>query len=462
MASIKVVLRKKKHTDKKTQVETFTYHLALRIIKNRKPSFIFLGQTLDGAHQWNEEAQMVKKNHPNSVRLNALILAKRTESTDMAIDLEIKKKDHSAVAIKNKIKPLIGASFFAQADAYIELFRLAGNYNRVTSESPRIKHFKEYLKGQDISFPEITVTLLKHYQAWLKATRKVVKNGVEQPIGERTIINHLLIIRTIYNQALKAKVTDGENYPFGKDKIAIKFPSGTKVGLNSDEGKQLEQLASKLSDVKELSLGRNAKPKEIEAANDNDLIDMQDAKDKLENLDLSDQPYLRHALNVWLFSFYFAGMRVSDVLRAKWADFQNDRNYYSMGKNNKSGSLKIPEKVFKIIEQYKDHEQKHDLIFPELKVLENLNSKFDVQRKIAYADKRLNKALATISEQIGLTKKLTMHIARHTFGHLAGDKISVQTLQKLYRHSSITTTIGYQANFIHKDEDTALDSVINF
>lgn len=460
MASIKVVLRKKSHTNKKTQEVTFTYHLALRIIKNRKPSFIFLGQTLDGPHQWNEEAQTVKKSHPNSVRLNALILAKRTESTDTAIDLEIKKKDHSAAAIKSKIKPMVGATFFAQAHAYLELFRLAGNYNRVTSEQPRINHFKEYLKGQDISFPEITITLLKHYQAWLKATRKVIKDGEEKPISERTIVNHLLIIRTIYNQAIKAKVTDGENYPFGKDKIAIKFPSSNKIGLNSEEGKQLEQLASSLSDVKDLSLGRNPKPKE--AANDNELADMEETQNKLEELDLSDQPYLRHALNVWLFSFYFAGMRVSDVLRAKWADFQNDRNYYSMGKNNKSGSLKIPEKVFKIIEQYKDHEQKHDLIFPELKVLDNLNSKFDVQRKIAYANKRLNKALGILSKQIGLNKKLTMHIARHTFGHLAGDKISVQTLQKLYRHSSITTTIGYQANFIHKDEDTALDSVINF
>ena len=55
-----------------------------------------------------------------------------------------------------------------------------------------------------------------------------------------------------------------------------------------------------------------------------------------------------------------------------------------------------------------------------------------------------------------------MHIARHTFGNISGDKISIQMLQKLYRHTSITTTIGYQANFIHKDADEALDSVTNF
>jgi len=55
-----------------------------------------------------------------------------------------------------------------------------------------------------------------------------------------------------------------------------------------------------------------------------------------------------------------------------------------------------------------------------------------------------------------------MHIARHTFGNISGDKIPIQMLQKLYRHSNISTTINYQANFMHKEEDDAIDKVINF
>jgi integrase/recombinase XerD len=55
-----------------------------------------------------------------------------------------------------------------------------------------------------------------------------------------------------------------------------------------------------------------------------------------------------------------------------------------------------------------------------------------------------------------------MHISRHTFGNISGDKISIQMLQKLYRHSSITTTLNYQSNFIHKDVDDALENVIGF
>lgn len=55
-----------------------------------------------------------------------------------------------------------------------------------------------------------------------------------------------------------------------------------------------------------------------------------------------------------------------------------------------------------------------------------------------------------------------MHISRHTFGNLAGDKISPQLLQKLYRHSDLKTTIGYQANFINQDVDSALEAVLRF
>jgi len=65
-------------------------------------------------------------------------------------------------------------------------------------------------------------------------------------------------------------------------------------------------------------------------------------------------------------------------------------------------------------------------------------------------------------ETIEAEKKVTMHIARHTFGNIAGDAIHPLMLQKLYRHSDLKTTINYQANFIHKEADDALDRVLNF
>jgi hypothetical protein len=46
--------------------------------------------------------------------------------------------------------------------------------------------------------------------------------------------------------------------------------------------------------------------------------------------------------DIWLFSLYLAGIRISDVLRMKWKDCIDGRLVYRMGKNSKIVSLKCP------------------------------------------------------------------------------------------------------------------------
>lgn len=63
----------------------------------------------------------------------------------------------------------------------------------------------------------------------------------------------------------------------------------------------------------------------------------------LENIKLESAAQ-RHAINIWLTSFYFAGIRIGDVLQLKWSDFVDGRLHYRMNKNQKLVALKIPEK----------------------------------------------------------------------------------------------------------------------
>jgi integrase/recombinase XerD len=133
-----------------------------------------------------------------------------------------------------------------------------------------------------------------------------------------------------------------------------------------------------------------------------------------------------------------------------------------MNKTSSRLSFHLNEKASNILELYKLYKSKHDdFVFPELKKA-NLKCNKDILAKTKTANKKFNKYLETIAEKAEINKKLTMHIARHTFGNISGYKIPIQMLQKLYRHSSITTTINYQSNFMHKDTDNALDKVIDF
>lgn len=405
MANIKVVLRKEIKKDG-------TSPLAIRITKNRKSSFVYLEYSVL-EKDWDSTAQKVKKSHPNSTRLNNYLATKVAEAINKSLEIETEKKEVSSRAVRQKIKPQGGSTFFSQAELYLQTLKEAGKYNRYTADKPRIKHFREFLDGADIHFSDVTVLLLERFKAYLK--------GGELKLSERSAVNHYIVIRSVFSQAIKGEIVDRRYYPFGRDKISIKLPESNKVGLSAEE------------------------------------------VSRIENAVLPEGTYANHCRNLWLFSFYFAGMRVSDVFRIRWSDFADQRLHYTMGKNNKAGSLKIPEKVFKIIRQYEADKRSDDnFIFPELKSVEDMTDTFIVQRKIMNMTSKVDKALReTVAKEAKITKKLTMHIARHTFGNLSGDKIPVQMLQKLYRHSDIKTTIGYQASFIHKDADDALEAVIN-
>lgn len=407
MASVKVILRKEVKKDG-------TSPLAIRITKNRKSSYIYLEYSVK-EKDWDKNTQRVKRSHPNSRRLNNFILTKLAEANSKALETETENKNVSSKLVSEKIKPRHNNTFLGFAQTYLDTLKNNGKYNRYTPDKSRINRFADFLQlnglGSDIAFTEITPQLVKRFQAYLKSLK----------ISERTVVNYLIVIRTIFNQAIDSELVDRKYYPFGKGKVVIKTPETIKIGLTAEEVKRLE-------DVK-----------------------------------LPEGSFENHCRNLWLFSFYFAGMRISDVFRIKWSDIQNDRLHYAMGKNNKVGSLKMPDKALSIIEQYRaDKQRKNDFIFPDLKDVSDKEDKFLMQRRIINMTSRVDKALRNkVAPAANIDKKLTMHIARHTFGNLSGDKIPLQMLQKLYRHSSITTTIGYQANFIHKDADDALESVIS-
>lgn len=277
------------------------------------------------------------------------------------------------------------------------------------STADAIKQFK---KNNRLTFQDIDQTFIKKYKAFC---------SIYLEHKTRTITNQLIFIRTLFNIAIKEGIINEEIYPFAneKEKIWIKSTSH-KIGLTKEE---------------------------IEI---------------IEKLDLEKESSIWHTRNVWLVAFYFAGIRISDVLKLEWSDFKNDRLYYVMNKNEKPLSLKIPDKAKQILKFYKKNKfVNNGFVFPFLKSVEKRNAE-DVFKKTRNATKLFNKYLKRIAEDCNIDKKLSNHITRHSFGNIAGDAIHPLMLQKLYRHSDLKTTLNYQANFIHRDADDALDSVINF
>ena len=166
----------------------------------------------------------------------------------------------------------------------------------------------------------------------------------------RTAINYMILIRKLYNLAISDGIAEHSNYPFGKGKIQIRIPESDKVGLSIEEVKMLENAS---------------------------------------NLTIAQH----NAINVWLTSFYFAGIRVSDVLQLRWSDFRDGRLLYRMNKNQKVVSLKVPQKAAAILELYKEPGMgKNDLIFPYLRGTDFKNAK-ELLTRTKTATRTLNRRL---------------------------------------------------------------------
>lgn len=428
MATIKVVLRKKQNRDG-------TFPLALRITKDRKTSFIHLGYSVS-EKDWNADAQRVRKSHPNAARFNNFIVTKLADAGNLALEADTQDKETSATLIKHKLKPAAKSMFFARAGLLVQQLQDTGNFNSWRTQASRLLTFKEFvlgteavwnelsdkaksirrtpvpgvMAGPDVAFQRIDVALLTRYKVYLKA---------HKGLADRTIFSYLMLVHAVFSQAIREGVLDRKHFPFGKGKIQVKFAESLKVGLSKEDVERLETIV--LDNAKHAA-----------------------------------------ARDIWLVSFAFAGMRAADVLTLRWSDFKDGRLHYVMKKNGKPVSLKVPDKAQAVLNRYAAAKtQPGDFVFPYLRGLEQTEDMFELKRRIAAAVAKCDRDLRfRVAPAAGIEGKISMHIARHTFATLAGDKIPIQMLQKLYRHSNIKTTIGYQSAFIHRDADEALDAVL--
>jgi len=443
MASIKIVLRKNK------QKNDGTVPLALRISKDYKTSYVFLKQYIL-EKDWDEKAGKVKRTHPNSARLNNFLMQKLVEANNIGFDtgFELSTSD-----LKKRATNDIGKlAFFELGFERVKRKFERGTFSVAKSEGSILYNIQEFLThkpgsnkqtvidgikarrgerirksrqpgysylddlkndfagNKSLSFEEINLGFIRKYKQFC-----AVYLG-QKP---RTITNQLIFIRTLFNVAIKERGLNIKHYPFAGDNEIIRLKSqGNKIGLEKEEIKRIELMQFEQGST------------------------------------------IWHTRNIWLFAYYFAGVRISDVLKLKWSDFMDGRLYYDMSKNDKPVSLKIPDQAMQILEYYEaEKERVSDYVFPFLKKA-NPKDRQDVFRKSRNASRLFNKYLKRIAKECGIEKNLTNHIARHSFGNLAGDTIHPLMLQKLYRHSDLKTTINYQANFIHKEADEALEKVL--
>ena len=169
----------------------------------------------------------------------------------------------------------------------------------------------------------------------------------------------------------------------------------------------------------------------------------------MKNLDLSLQPNLEFARDMFLFSFYTRGMSFIDMAHLKKKDLQNGFLSYRRRKTGQQLVIRWEKCMQEIVD-------KHHTCGRNPYLLPILNFQNESRKQYKYAQSRINVHLKEIANMIGVSIPLSMYVARHSWASIAKSKnIPISVISEGMGHDSELTTQIYLASLDNTIVDNA-------
>jgi site-specific recombinase XerD len=405
MASIKLVLRTQQAD------ATGKAPIYIRLIKDRKAKFVATGVKAKPT-EWDEGKQKLKKNYLNSARINAFLSQKVADAEAQVADHERTKKSVSARKLKEAIKGKADPNFFDYCESRLEKLKGLVSYRTTVVYESYIKKFEKFLGYRDFYFSDINVGILTDYATYCK---KKLGNS------NTTVFSSIRVLSFFYNDAMEEELIPLVASPFYK--VDVQKNNVQRLFLNK---KQIEEL---------------------------------------ENLDLSQRPKTQVHRDMFLFSVFGGGLRISDVMLLQWKCYDEATQKITkvIQKTQKQHAFKFGAKSIAILNKYKPKNPNPEaFIFPVLENPERIfaDDKYKAERianKVHLGDIHLRK----MGKEIKLPFNLHFHLSRHTFATNAlNNGMRIEHVSKLLDHATIQQTQVY-AKIVSEELDNAVDKYIN-
>lgn len=400
MATATIVFRK----DKLNKNSEGPIHY--RVIQNRKPKYISSGIKVH-LDEWDFNQKKVKSKHRNSNRINALLSSNITEILNDLYEHEQHKKEFKLEKVKDDIKPKREyIDFIENGKEVLKDYLRNDQIGTYDKNNSVIKKLEKYIGNKKLYFSDITPKFLTEYEHYMR--------NLKRPNSTNTINKNFKYFKKLFNKAIREGLIKIEDNPFNIFKL--KQAKVEKVFLDWHELKLLEDYEAPLD----------------------------------SNIDLH--------RDMFVFACYSAGLRVSDMLKLRWRDFDGTKLHVIIKKTKNQISVKLPNKALEILAKYKTDDTKpNDFIFPVFKKGLDLNNVRDLNKATSRCTALINKSLKKIEIEVGLTKHISFHISRHTFATLALSLgMSIEKVAKLLGHTSLKQVQVY-AKIVDRDLDSAMD-----
>ncbi|TMU54813.1 site-specific integrase [Flagellimonas algicola] len=385
MASIKIVLRKKKLADG-------SYPIFLRVTKERQSKF-YKTPFSSKIDEWVVTTGSFNKRKDNYVQNNRLLLKFKQRAFKVITELEIDTPDYSIYDFDRKYRVTynpIKQDVFAFWNEIIDEQKRAGRIGNAKVNYDAQTSVKIFNKFQRLTFKELNPNFLNKYEVFLRS-----RGGTDGGIGVK-----MRAIRAIYNMAIQRGITKESHYPF---------------------------RAYKLSKLK----GKAAK----RALDFNEVM-------SIINLDITDYPHLMNTKNYFVFSFYTRGMNFKDMMELEWENIHSGYIYYTRSKTKGNFSIKIVTPVQDILDYYKLNGRGTKYVFPIL-LRENLDHTQIANRKHKVLG-IYNRQLKELAKLCGIEKNISSYVARHSFANCLKQKgVATDIISESLGHQNLAITQAY-------------------
>jgi len=384
------------------------YPLMLRITKSRKRKYISIGTSVKEKF-WDFDKNKPKRNCPNKEQIERLIASKTAEYNDLIVEMTTQQREYTAETLVSHFRNRIQCSTVIELyDKLIADFKRNGHLGNARvyqySRSSLLK-----FTNMQIPFSDITIMWLRRYEDWLRT------NGC----GETTVSQLFRTLRSVFNKAIELQLVKRDYYPFDTYKVN-KFDTRTKKRAITKE------------DVR-----------------------------KVISLDLSKgYPSERLARDIFVFSYFGAGINFADIALLKYGNIRDKRVQYVRKKTGKPINFLLTEEMQKIIAQYQQKGQTdEDYIFPILDrhIHKTEQQKYDRTHKVLT---NTNRWLRKIGERVGI-EHLTTYVARHTYATvLKRSGVNIAIISESLGHSDLSTTQIYLDSFENSQIDEAMKNLL--
>ena len=290
-------------------------------------------------------------------------------------------------------------SFVSYIDEEIRKLSNAGRNGTAQNYKAAMNSFTKFIRNENFPLSSFTEEIVQKYESWLR----------NRYLSRNTISFYMRQLRSIYNKAVKANLTE-QTFPF----------DNVYTGIDKTKKRAVD-----------ISV--------------------------ITKLDLSYSSSLCFARDLFLLSFYMRGMAFVDMAYLKHDNIKNGVIRYIRHKTDIMLEIKIEQCISDIINRYAS-KSKLGYLLP-------IITRTDAEKAYTqYKNKRsyYNKLLKKISQLIGPDILLTSYVSRHSWATIARNmNISLAVISAGMGHSSETMTRIYLTSLEASTIDQANSAILN-